>query len=67
MAKIIDNYGRLSNRIAYDPDKAIKLWCNAQPKWDLDEYFDILYLLIWQLLTFFMLRDRKEIQIMKTV
>lgn len=60
--KHIDDYGRSPNRSDYDPEEDYKLRNCASPKWDFDNYDDILALTVWQVLTNFMLRGSREVR-----
>lgn len=57
----IDDYARAPNRSFYNPDKDRKLREDAKPAWDLNNYEDLLYLTVWQVLTYFMLRGSQEV------
>ena len=60
-ARYIDNYGRTPMRSSYDVDEEYKLRNSANPPWNLGEYNDILALLVWQMITSFMLRGALEV------
>ena len=63
-AKVIDDYGRMPRRSAFDKDEEYKLRNMANPPWNFNEYNDVLSLFVWQLLTVFMLRGSQEVSIM---
>ena len=60
-AKVIDNYGRAPKRSEFDEDEDYKLRNCANPPWNFNEYNDLLHLIVWQLLTQFMLRGAQEV------
>ena len=60
-AKYIDNYGRAPMRSAYNYNEDYKLRNCANLPWDLNNYNNLLTLLIWQLLTDFMLCGSLEV------
>ena len=60
-ARTVDNYGRAPKQSAFDKDEEYKLRNCANPPWNFNEYNNLLHLLVWQLLTCFMLRGAQEV------
>lgn len=58
-----EDFGRLPNRSAYDPNEDVKLRTCASPAWDFHDFRDLMWLFTFRVMTDYMLRGSQEVRL----